>query len=77
MNPDIHQEIYGMPEYMGALLSASLSHSADKFRKLYYDNGSHAGCILYVGSEKVDQESIKVVQRRCHRPEGKAPSKTC
>ncbi|MCP2121515.1 UNVERIFIED_ORG: hypothetical protein J2Y93_001560 [Pantoea agglomerans] len=29
MNPDIHQEIYGMPEYMGALLSASLSHSAD------------------------------------------------
>jgi capsid portal protein len=39
MNPDIHQEIYGMPEYMGALLSASLSHSADKFRKLYYDNG--------------------------------------
>ena len=42
MNPDIHQEIYGMPEYMGALLSASLSHSADLFRKMYYENGSHA-----------------------------------
>ncbi|MGD1252531.1 phage portal protein, partial [Escherichia coli] len=24
MNPDINQEIYGMPEYLGALLSASL-----------------------------------------------------
>jgi PBSX family phage portal protein len=75
MNPDIHQEIYGMPEYMGALLSASLSHSADKFRKLYYDNGSHAGCILYVGSEKVDQESIKVVQKTLSQARGKGSFK--
>ncbi len=55
----IHQEIYGMPEYVGALLSASLAHSADLFRKLYYDNGSHAGCILYIGSSQVDNESVK------------------
>ncbi|HGE8309310.1 TPA: phage portal protein, partial [Serratia marcescens] len=48
INPDIHQEIYGMPEYFAGLLSANLSHSADTFRKLYYDNGSHAGCIVYV-----------------------------
>lgn len=75
MNPDIHQEIYGMPEYMGALLSASLSHSADRFRKLYYDNGSHAGCILYVGSEKVDQESIKVVQKTLSQARGKGSFK--
>ncbi|MCL7653411.1 phage portal protein, partial [Klebsiella pneumoniae] len=47
LNPDIHQEIYGMPEYFAGLLSANLAHSADKFRKLYYDNGSHAGCIVY------------------------------
>lgn len=58
MNPDINQEIYGMPEYLGALLSASLSHSADKFRKLYYDNGSHAGCIIYIGAAQVNRESM-------------------
>ncbi|AXF77466.1 phage portal protein [Erwinia tracheiphila] len=75
MNPDIHQEIYGMPEYMGALLSASLSHSADKFRKLYYDNGSHAGCILYVGATQVDQESIKVVQKTLSEARGKGAFK--
>lgn len=75
MNPDIHQEIYGMPEYMGALLSASLSHSADKFRKLYYDNGSHAGCILYVGASQVDPESIKVVQKTLSEARGKGAFK--
>ncbi|NWC62940.1 phage portal protein [Cedecea sp. P7760] len=75
MNPDIHQEIYGMPEYMAALLSASLSHSADKFRKLYYDNGSHAGCILYVGASQVDPESIKVVQKTLSEARGKGAFK--
>ncbi|EMS3491363.1 hypothetical protein WJT31_005683, partial [Escherichia coli] len=48
----------GMPEYLGALLSASLSHSADMFRKLYYDNGSHAGCIIYIGAAQVNRESM-------------------
>jgi PBSX family phage portal protein len=58
INPDINQEIYGMPEYLGALLSASLSHSADKFRTMFYDNGSHAGCIVYVNSATADKKSI-------------------
>ncbi|WP_168400630.1 phage portal protein [Erwinia amylovora] len=75
INPDIHQEIYGMPEYMGAMLSANLSHSADKFRKLYYDNGSHAGCILYVGAAQVDPESIKVVQKTLSEARGKGAFK--
>lgn len=75
MNPDIHQEIYGMPEYMGALLSAGLSHSADKFRKLYYENGSHAGCILYVGAAQVDQKSIEVVQKTLSEARGKGAFK--
>lgn len=63
LNPDIHQEIYGMPEYMGALLSASLSHSADMFRKMYYENGSHAGCILYIGTSQVDDAGVKQIQQ--------------
>ena len=63
LNPDINQEMYGMPEYLGGLLSASLSHSADRFRKLYYDNGSHAGCIIYVGAAQVDRESMQALER--------------
>lgn len=52
-----------MPEYMGALLSASLSHSADMFRKMYYENGSHAGCILYIGTSQVDDAGVKQIQQ--------------
>ncbi|SLM62859.1 MULTISPECIES: phage portal protein [Dickeya] len=75
INPDIHQEIYGMPEYMGALLSASLSHSADMFRKLYYDNGSHAGCIIYIGASQVDNESMESVKKTLKEARGKGAFK--
>ncbi|TXQ80638.1 phage portal protein, partial [Escherichia coli] len=63
LNPDINQEIYGMPEYIGGLLSVSLSNSADTFRKLYYDNGSHAGCIVYVGAAQANAESVEAIKK--------------
>lgn len=46
--PDVSQEIYGVPEYLSALHSAQLNRSATLFRRKYYDNGSHAGFILYM-----------------------------
>ncbi|MCE1034409.1 phage portal protein [Pseudomonas monteilii] len=45
---DINQEIYGLPEWMPALQSALLNESATLFRRRYYQNGSHAGFILYM-----------------------------
>lgn len=48
MTPDINQEVYGLPEYLGALHSAWLNESATLFRRRYYENGSHAGFILYM-----------------------------
>jgi PBSX family phage portal protein len=45
--PNINQEIYGLPEYMSALQSAFLNENATLFRRKYYLNGSHAGYILY------------------------------
>lgn len=45
--PDVNQEIYGVPEYLSALQSALLNESATLFRRRYYNNGSHAGFILY------------------------------
>ncbi len=59
INPDNNQEIYGMPEYIGAWLSVSLSRSAD----YYYDNGSHAGCIIHIGSSTVDHESMEALKK--------------
>lgn len=75
LNPDINQEVYGMPEYMAALLAASLSHSADMFRKLYYDNGSHAGCIVYIGAGQVDDKSMKTVKETLTGARGKGAFK--
>ncbi|MGO1303317.1 MAG: phage portal protein [Sphingomonas parapaucimobilis] len=47
MQPDINQEIYGVPEYISAIQSALLNEAATLFRRRYYLNGSHAGFILY------------------------------
>ena len=54
--PDINQEVYGLPEYLSALQSAWLNESATLFRRRYYNNGSHAGFILYV-SDPAQQSS--------------------
>ena len=66
-----------MPEYLGALLSASLSHSADMFRKLYYDNGSHAGCIIYIGAAQVNRESMDSLKETLQGARGGGAFKTC
>ncbi|HET9510015.1 MAG TPA: phage portal protein [Sphingomonas sp.] len=47
LQPDVNQEIYGVPEYLSALQSALLNEAATLFRRRYYLNGSHAGYILY------------------------------
>lgn len=54
MAPDINQEIYGIPEYLSALRSALLNENATLFRRRYYENGSHAGYILYATGEFAD-----------------------
>ena len=51
LQPDVNQEIYGVPEYMSALQSALLNEAATLFRRRYYLNGSHAGYILYATGE--------------------------
>lgn len=52
--PDINQEIYGLPEYLSALQSALLNENATLFRRRYFENGSHAGYILYATGEFSD-----------------------
>jgi len=56
--PDLNQEIYGLPEYLSALNSTWLNESATLFRRRYYKNGSHAGFILYMTDPVDKQEDV-------------------
>jgi PBSX family phage portal protein len=56
--PDVNQEVYGLPEYLSALQSAWLNESATLFRRRYYNNGSHAGFIMYITDPAQQQSDI-------------------
>ena len=55
---DLHQEIYGLPEWISALQSALLNQSATLFRRKYFENGSHAGFILYMTDAAQNEQDI-------------------
>lgn len=66
LEPDINQELYGMPEYLSALNSAWLNESATLFRRKYYQNGAHAGYIMYVtdaAQSSTDVEELRQAMR--------------
>ena len=56
---DVDQEIYGTPEYIAALQSVWLNESATLFRRKYYNNGSHAGFILYMTDSGIDDDDVE------------------
>lgn len=68
--PDLHQEVYGLPQYLGALQSAFLNESATLFRRRYYANGSHAGFILYVSDPAQNQEDIDAMRQQLVKTKG-------
>lgn len=70
MEPDINQEIYGVPSYLGALQSALLNESATLFRRKYYVNGSHAGFILYVSDPSANQEDVDSMREALKNAKG-------
>lgn len=70
MEPDINQEIYGVPQYVSALQSALLNESATLFRRKYYLNGSHAGFIMYVNDAAQDQADIDAMRNALRDAKG-------
>jgi PBSX family phage portal protein len=69
MQPDINQEIYGVPEYISALQSALLNEAATLFRRKYYLNGSHAGFILHATGEFSDGD-VNAIRDALKRSKG-------
>lgn len=59
---DINQEIYGLPEWLPALQSALLNESATLFRRKYYNNGSHAGFIMYMTDTAQNETDVAALR---------------
>ena len=70
MEPDINQEVYGLPEYLGALHAAWLNESSTLFRRRYYENGSHAGFILYMTDAAQSQSDVDKMREALKNSKG-------
>ena len=58
MEPDVNQELYGVPQYLSALQSAWLNEAATLFRRKYYKNGSHAGFVFYMMDAAANTQDV-------------------
>lgn len=70
IEPDINQELYGLPEYLSALNSAWLNESATLFRRKYYQNGAHAGYILYMTDAAQSSSDIERMRQAMRDTKG-------
>ncbi len=70
MEPDIDQNVYGLPDYLGSLQSAWLNESANLFRRKYYLNGSHAGFILYLSDPQVNTDDVDALREALKNAKG-------
>lgn len=70
MEPDLDQELYGVPDYVGSLQSAWLNESATLFRRKYYQNGSHAGFIMYMTDPAHQQSDIDELRSALRNSKG-------
>ncbi len=77
MEPDINQEIYGLPGYLSAIPSALLNESATLFRRKYYINGSHAGFIMYMTDAAQNQEDVNNLRNAMKSAKVLVTSATC
>ncbi|EMU6155728.1 phage portal protein [Yersinia enterocolitica] len=70
IEPDINQELYGLPEYLSGLNSAWLNEAATLFRRKYYQNGAHAGYILYMTDAAQSSSDIEAMRQAMRGTKG-------
>ncbi len=68
--PDLAQEIYGVPEYLGSLNSGFLNEEATLFRRRYFKNGSHMGYIFYLNDAGVSNEDADKIRQAMKEGKG-------
>ena len=64
------QEIYGVPEFFGALQAGLLGEAATLFRRRYYLNGSHAGFVFYLNDEGVSNQDADALRKALRDSKG-------
>lgn len=64
------QEIYGVPEFFGALQAGLLGEAATLFRRRYYLNGSHAGFIFYASGKGITNEDADAIRSAMRQSKG-------
>lgn len=70
MQPDVAQEIYGLPEWLAALQSGLLSENATLFRRRYYLNGAHAGFVFYLNEPLADTKTADKISEKLSQAKG-------
>lgn len=69
-NPDIDQDIYGVPDYLSSINAILLNESATLFRRKYYKNGAHAGYILYLSDALSTQDDVDALEKAVQESKG-------
>lgn len=69
-NPDIDQDIYGVPDYLSSVNAILLNESATLFRRKYYKNGAHAGYILYLSDALTTQSDVDALEQAVKESKG-------
>lgn len=68
--PDITQELYGIPTYLSSVNSILLNEAATLFRRRYYKNGAHAGFILHMTDAMQTQEEVDDLEMALENSKG-------
>jgi PBSX family phage portal protein len=68
--PDIKQDIYGVPEYLGGIQSVLLGEDATLFRRKYYINGAHMGYILVTNDANLDDATAQAIETKVKESKG-------
>ena len=69
-SPDVNQELYGMPDWLGGMNGALLNEKAMLFRRAYYDNGNHMGFILYLRDPDVSDKEAELLSEKIKQTKG-------
>lgn len=62
--PDVKQDIYGMPQYLGGIQTVLLSEDSTLFRRKYYKNGAHMGYILVTNDCRLKEETVMQIEKK-------------
>lgn len=68
--PDIKQDIYGVPQYLGGIQSVLLGEDATLFRRKYYINGAHMGYILVTNDANLDDKTAAAIEEKVKESKG-------